>query len=156
MKIFINKDIVNTIKRAFVTYKQLPSYEENKRDIVDLSTFDGEITDKGIIINSYINGDGDSLHGMPYQLIYEDNKVLHLYRLNPYDKLVTEESYGIRILRGLNNEIYVISAEYFVYKDKRYAIFPNYLLKFDGSIEPIKGSAKENFIKLRGIEEYKK
>ena len=156
MKIFINKDLVTTIKKAFIDYKHLPNYEDNKRDIVDLSKFDGEITDRGIIINSYINDDGDSLHGMPYQLIYEDDKVLHLYRVNPYDKLVVEENYGIRILRGLDNKIYVISAEYFYYKNKRYAIFPNYLLKFDGSIEPIKNSAQDNFIKLRGLKEYQK
>ena len=49
MKIFINKDIVNTIKRAFVTYKQLPSYEENKRD----NRFSPRI--KNSIYNKYLN-----------------------------------------------------------------------------------------------------
>ena len=156
MKIFINRDFVKSIKNACIDYNHLPNYEKNRRDIVDLSNFDGEITESGIIINSYINGDGDSLHGMPYQLIYEDDKVLHLYRVNPYDKLVVEENYGLRILRGLDNKIYVISAEYFNYKNKRYAIFPNYLIKYDGSIESIKGSAQENFIRLRGIKEYQK
>ena len=42
------------------------------------------------------------------------------------------------------------------YKGKKYCVFPNYMLKFDGSVQAVEGSAMENFIRLRGINENRK
>ena len=154
--ISLGKGAIEQIKNAFNNFDRLPNYEKNTRDIFDLAHSKGQITDEGIIFESYINGDGDSIFGMACQLILDGSSVYNIYHVDFTDPLVVEENYALRILKGLNDKIYVLEADFYEYKGKKYIIFPNYILKFDGSIEPVKGSSHENFIKLRGIKEYNK
>ena len=149
MKIYLDKANIDTIVDSFKEKELI------KNDIINLSKYRGTITAHGLIIDSYVF-DINSIFNTEVEMILDSGKHLNIFPTNYYDPLVVTENYGIRLLKGLDNEIYSMSSKYFKYENKEYSIFPNYLLKYNGSIEIIEGSELDNFNKLKGMQEFKK
>lgn len=155
MKIYLNKDSIGAIMNGFLEPRKNEK-RKTKRDIISLSSLNGQITNEGVIINSYVDTQSDSEISPEYKLILAQGRVINIFRVNYNDDRVVNEGTDLRVIKGLDENLYLLEAEYKEYKGKIYCIFPNYLIKFDGSIKAVEGSADENFIKLMGIKEKRK
>lgn len=156
MKINLNKDAIDVIMNGFLEPQKREEDIKIKRDMVKLSSIHGQITNEGVIIHTYIDTESEYGISPEYELILCQGKVLNIFKVNSDDDRVVSEGIDLRVIKGLDEKLYLLKAEYKEYKGKRYCIFPNYLIQFDGSIKAVEGSAEENFIKLMGIKEKRK
>ena len=138
---YLDRNAIKGIMREFNTMSGLVIDDLQKRDI-------DEVSDDGIIVNSYSNIDDEEIVNNEYTYMIDD-KVFNTYSTRNNDSMVVKENNQMRILSGYDNKLYTLNAEYFGVEDKIYSVFPSYIIKYDGSIELVKGSALINLKKLR-------
>ncbi len=145
IKLIINIDSLRRIiKREFKNI-EMEKGIKHASELDKINNVDGEITNKGIIVNSYNDYiDVEERNG------YINNTPIIYLIANQYDERILCESMELRILKGFDGNTYFIKAEYFTLKGKVYGVLPNYMVNYDGSISSIPGSAYENFQYIKG------
>ena len=145
IKLIIN---IDSLRRIIDNEFKLLNMENGIKHTIEMdkmNNVDGEITDDGIIVNSYSNIiDVEETPG------YVNNTPIIYLVANQYDERILCESIELRLIKGFDGNTYCIKAEYFTVKGIVYGVMPDYIVKYDGSISPVSGSAHENLLKLKG------